>query len=226
MKPHRFWWFFLDWRNPAHLAYQSLRREPFTPAMLKTMERTRLWIDERLGINSGEDDDTAGSRLLRRNSCDDDSSFPGSHNSDGETRCTTPEDTGSHLWRCYQCQQSFNQRSALRIHVCSTQTKKPFDCGHCTLSFADPNALRGHVETHTNDRLFKCGYCGRRFAGATTLTNHIRTHTGEKPFCCEKCGKNFSQASQLSRHQRISGDCVWNYDNPTHSKLRANTCKI
>ena len=173
------------------------------------MERTRLWIDEKLGVNGGEDEEEpVERRSLRRDSFDDDSSFPGSHNSDGETRCTTPEDMDSHLWKCSQCQQSFNQRSALRIHVCSVQTNKPFDCGHCSLSFADPTALRSHVGTHTNDRLFKCGYCGRRFAGATTLTNHIRTHTGEKPFSCEKCGKNFSQASQLSRHQRIPGDCL------------------
>ncbi len=199
----------LETRDPPRLAYQSLRSESFTPAMLKTMERTRLWIDERLGLNFGEEDTgTAETRRLRHDSCDDDSSLPGSHNSDGETRCTTPEDMESRLWRCSQCHQSFNQRSALRIHVCPMQTKKPFDCGHCSLSFTNPETLRSHVGTHTNDRLFKCGYCGRRFAGATTLTNHIRTHTGEKPFSCEKCGKNFSQASQLSRHQRIAGDCV------------------
>ncbi|XP_028398939.1 putative histone-lysine N-methyltransferase PRDM6 [Dendronephthya gigantea] len=194
-------------RSPRHCDDQSLRREIFTPAMLKTMERTRLWIDERLGQNWVEDDNI-GSKPVRRDSYDDDSSFLGSQNSESETGRTTPEDTESGFWRCSQCQQSFNQRSALRIHVCPTRTSKPFDCGHCSLSFADPNDLRTHVGTHTNDRLFKCGYCGRRFAGATTLTNHIRTHTGEKPFSCEKCGKDFSQASQLSRHQRIPGDCV------------------
>lgn len=200
-------------RGPPHCDYRSLRREIVTPAMLKTMERTRLWIDERLGQNSGEDDNIGSKKLLRRDSYDEDSSFPGSQNSGSETRCTTPEDTDSGFWRCSQCQQSFNQRSALRMHVCPTKTSRPFDCGHCSLSFADPSDLRAHVGTHTNDRLFKCGYCGRRFAGATTLTNHIRTHTGEKPFSCEKCGKDFSQASQLSRHQRIPGDCVWKDEN-------------
>lgn len=198
----------LEPQSSPHSTQQFLRREPFTPAMLKTMERTRLWIDERLEMNSGEDEDTDEVKLKRRDSCDDTSSFPGSHNSDGETRCTTPEETASSLWKCSQCQQSFNQRSALRIHMCPTQANKPFDCGHCSRSFADANDLRNHVGTHTNDRLFKCGYCGRRFAGATTLTNHIRTHTGEKPFSCEKCGKNFSQASQLNRHQRMGADCV------------------
>ena len=155
-------------------------------------------------MNFEGDNDILGTRNRHLDSHDD-SSFP---SSDGETSCTTPDDTDPHLWKCNQCQQSFSQRSALVIHECPTQTKNPFNCGHCSLSFADPSALRNHVGTHTNDRLFKCGYCGRRFAGATTLTNHIRTHTGEKPFCCDKCGKYFSQASQLSRHQRITGDCI------------------
>ena len=84
----------LEPKTSPHPSQQFLRREPFTPAMLKTMERTRLWIDERLEINFGEEEDNDEVKLKRHDSYDDTSSFPGSHNSDGETRCTTLKTQG------------------------------------------------------------------------------------------------------------------------------------
>ena len=216
---------FLEMTVPSSPPHQSIRRQSFSSSMLKTMRKTKLWVNEKLRTNPPEDDRVTLPKLTKVDNYDDQGTptYPSqnsinqetltypSQNSDvekNEDRCASPEEQESVFWKCGQCNQSFSQRSSLRIHVCPIQTNQPFDCGHCSLSFSDPNKLRAHVVTHTNERLFKCGYCGRRFAGATTLTNHIRTHTGEKPFVCENCGKCFAQASQLSRHQRIIGDCL------------------
>ena len=178
--------------------------------MLKTMRKTKLWVDGKLP-NTSPPEDTKPATLHKHDNCENEkntlyaalsSEFDKNDIRDGDPL------NSSYYWKCGQCNQSFSQRSAVKVHVCSLKSSKPFDCGHCTLSFSDANKLREHVVTHTHERLFKCGYCGRRFAGATTLTNHMRTHTGEKPFVCEKCGKCFAQTSQLSRHQRIVGDCV------------------
>ncbi|XP_032235393.2 neurotrophin receptor-interacting factor 1 isoform X2 [Nematostella vectensis] len=117
-------------------------------------------------------------------------------------------DGDNEVVKCGQCNQTFNQRSALHIHVCPLVPNKPYHCGYCSESFSNPNELRNHSIVHANEKPFRCGYCSRSFSGATTLNNHIRTHTGEKPFMCEACGKTFSQASQLSKHQKIPGDCV------------------
>lgn len=200
---------------PSSPPNNSLRHQSFSPNMLRTMRRTKLWVNEKLCSDPLEDERVMLPKLYRSDSYEDqEGSFYANSDSDkndngfNENGLGASVELESLLWKCSQCGQSFSQRSALRVHVCPVHTSKPFNCGHCTLSFSDPNTLRAHVVTHTNERLFKCGYCSRRFAGATTLTNHIRTHTGEKPFVCEKCGKCFSQASQLSRHQRIVGDCV------------------
>ncbi|XP_063957261.1 zinc finger protein 471-like isoform X1 [Lytechinus pictus] len=153
-----------------------------------------------------------------------------------QTKCVdVSEDVLRGIHKCTQCEESFNSRSSLSLHllthvqvklircdvcdkICRTEgmlaTHKrihagqhPYQCHICDKTFGKSNTLTCHLRTHSGEKPYRCDLCDKSFTQNSALTVHKRIHSGEQPYCCSICGKNFRDSSNLRRHVRIhSGD--------------------
>lgn len=127
---------------------------------------------------------------------------------------------------CASCNQEFDSRLALSIHVgrvhkecvagagsgdCgnggdsnSTTNKRNHTCHLCDKSFYSASYLSQHLRIHSGLKPYGCQVCSRRFTQLSHLQQHRRTHTGERPYKCKQpgCTKAFSQLSNLQSHSR------------------------
>ncbi|PKK18098.1 zinc finger protein 773-like [Columba livia] len=104
---------------------------------------------------------------------------------------------------CTDCGKSFIYKQKLLSHRCTHNGEKPFSCSDCGKSFVRRQHLMRHQRIHTGEKPFTCTDCGKSFADKLTLILHQRIHTGEKPFACNDCGQSFREKKSLIIHQRI-----------------------
>nr|XP_054757550.1 zinc finger protein 320-like isoform X2 [Lytechinus pictus] len=176
-------------------------------------------------VNEG--DNEVGKQKLLCGECD---------GREDQTKCVdVSEDVLRGIHKCTQCEESFNSRSSLSLHllthvqvklircdvcdkICRTEgmlaTHKrihagqhPYQCHICDKTFGKSNTLTCHLRTHSGEKPYRCDLCDKSFTQNSALTVHKRIHSGEQPYCCSICGKNFRDSSNLRRHVRIhSGD--------------------
>ncbi|KAJ8283220.1 hypothetical protein COCON_G00020700 [Conger conger] len=111
--------------------------------------------------------------------------------------------TGEMLYKCTQCEKSFDTKLDLNQHLKTHKGKKPYKCTECGKFFSQVGHLISHQRIHTGERPYLCTECGKSFSQIPHLTRHQRIHTGEKPYECTQCGKCFFSKSDLNSHLRI-----------------------
>ncbi|XP_053505888.1 zinc finger protein 174-like isoform X2 [Ictalurus furcatus] len=67
-----------------------------------------------------------------------------------------------------------------------------YHCSDCGESFSKSHHLKDHKWIHTVENPFYCGQCGKSFTFQSNLQQHELIHTGEKPYHCGQCGKSFN----------------------------------
>lgn len=75
-----------------------------------------------------------------------------------------------------------------------------FRCDQCDKSFNKQSSLARHKYEHSGMRPYKCDDCPKAFKHKHHLSEHKRLHSGEKPFQCRKCLKRFSHSGSYSQH--------------------------
>ncbi|THD25286.1 Protein escargot [Fasciola hepatica] len=106
--------------------------------------------------------------------------------------------TEGFTYECKLCHKTYNQASALKMHV-RTHTL-PCRCAHCGKSFSRKWLLKGHERTHTGERPYACNLCTRSFADRSNLRAHMQTHQREKRYSCPNCPRSFSRMGLLNKH--------------------------
>ena len=100
---------------------------------------------------------------------------------------------------CVDCGKLFSNVGNLTKHI-KNRTKR-YPCDECDQSFSDRSRLKIHELTHTGETPHICRQCGRPFSLLGNLNRHIRTHTMVNHLSCIECGKLFSDMRDLKRQK-------------------------
>ncbi|CAL1701304.1 unnamed protein product [Somion occarium] len=81
-------------------------------------------------------------------------------------------------YKCPDCEQGFNQRSALNCHINAHRNLKPYGCdiGPCTKAFADPSSRARHRKEMHSGTVFKCPVvsCKSHYKRESIFTAHLK----------------------------------------------------
>ncbi|KAM7395707.1 hypothetical protein PAMA_007127 [Pampus argenteus] len=113
--------------------------------------------------------------------------------------------TAEVIYKCETCQQTFANRSNLKIHEKHVHSdERLFACDSCGKTFKrKKDVVRHQKQVHERNNLrYICPECGKALSSKTALVLHERTHTGAKPYECTDCGARFTQNSALKMHRR------------------------
>lgn len=77
-----------------------------------------------------------------------------------------------------------------------------YACIFCKDSFQYKSAFKLHLLKHTGDKPYHCDVCGKQFRRKSRYEGHVRNHTGDKPYECKECGLRFPQSGNLYYHAK------------------------
>ena len=123
-----------------------------------------------------------------------------------------PDDAGLDVWRptdtstkqtgrrCSYCDQEFDTKSSLAVHMRTIHRSVSVDvysCGSCNRQFRSHNGLIYHVQSkHAAEEAaprYRCERpeCQYRTGSRVLLRAHLYSHTVNAPLTCPVCGKDF-----------------------------------
>ena len=74
---------------------------------------------------------------------------------------------------CNQCDYAATNARALKYHIMTHITEKPFKCNKCDFATTTPSGLKSHTMKHTGEKPHKCNKCNH--TTTTTWTEYIHT---------------------------------------------------
>ena len=93
--------------------------------------------------------------------------------------------------KCKICEQVFDYRSAMRLHIIKTHKNHKFNCNICGKIFSEEINLDKHNEIIHNEQKYSCEQCCKTYALRESLKRHIKT-----AHFTSKHGTNFQENSE------------------------------
>jgi KRAB domain-containing zinc finger protein len=133
------------------------------------------------------------------------------------------------IYRCLQCQSTFQTRSGLHNHSKSVHELRKFECHHCQTTFTTKSCLLNHITLHFNSIVYPCNQWSAQFIKHAALRQHslicsksnfnnlncidvpapqkqaqIVTDVKklENEYKCLECGKIFSKYQNFNNHKK------------------------
>lgn len=111
--------------------------------------------------------------------------------------------------QCVQCDETFDKKSALKIHRERVHGHLEYICDICGKGYTDRGQLRKHVTSNhvpIDERpMVQCQQCNQSFTSRYLLNKHVRyDHEGiSDESVCTQCGKTFKTGERLKIHIRV-----------------------
>lgn len=111
---------------------------------------------------------------------------------------------GDGCYICEICNNSYADRSALKLHIRVHLSQNLEHCPFCDRTFSRSSYLKTHIETQ-HAKAFPCPDCDLRFDAKRALRRHqFDTHRPPKPekrYICEICSRVFNRINNLNQHR-------------------------
>ena len=109
---------------------------------------------------------------------------------------------------CDLCNETFSQRSVLKMHklrVHHDESLAKFRCEHCGKLFMEMAKYQHHVNSvHNKQYNHKCETCGKAFPSNNLLQIHVKVTHREKSFRCHLCTSAYGMENLLTRHIKMA----------------------
>lgn len=108
---------------------------------------------------------------------------------DQQSDSTSLKQTNQKLFKCPECDKTFNAHYNLSRHMPVHTGVRSFICKTCGKGFRQASTLCRHKIIHTDQKPHQCHICKKAFNRSSTLNTHLRIHKPFKQWVCEYCGK-------------------------------------
>lgn len=78
--------------------------------------------------------------------------------------------------------------------------ERPYACSMCPKTYNQSSALKVHIRSHTNEKNYVCETCNKAFTNSSDLNKHKRVHDPNLKFKCDQCEHTFAQRVNLKNH--------------------------
>lgn len=104
-------------------------------------------------------------------------------------------------FQCITCNDKFQFKSDLLVHLDEHNQIKPFKCSVCNLGFTFQSARKRHERSHTDGggKTNSCEECRKSFSRKADLRNHMKTHVGAR-ISCQHCAQMFNNEKSAAKH--------------------------
>jgi KRAB domain-containing zinc finger protein len=140
------------------------------------------------------------------------------------------------IYRCVQCQSTFQTISGLKYHSKTVHEVRKFECHHCQNTFKAKHSLKRHLSLHFNSIVYPCNQCSAQFVTHAALRHHSlicsKTNVNnlncidvpapqkhapivtdvkyvEKKYKCLECGKIFTNYFNFYHHKKMHEGIIY-----------------
>lgn len=107
------------------------------------------------------------------------------------------------LYRCLECDSTFESPAELIAHRSDHLEEMIFNCDKCDFKSKTRSELRGHERIHNNSQSLICMECDFLSKSTTEFAQHLQTHTSNEMVQCNICSTKFGKTTELREHMVI-----------------------
>ncbi|XP_053685528.1 transcription factor grauzone-like isoform X2 [Sabethes cyaneus] len=111
-------------------------------------------------------------------------------------------DTTEQKLQCSICYKWLVGKRGYQHHMqyIHNESGQSFVCDECNQTYPNSRALRLHKNSVHVDSVFSCELCGKNFKRSRSLKEHMASHTGETLYKCRFCGQGMNNNGNLYTH--------------------------
>ena len=116
--------------------------------------------------------------------------------------------SGKQLYKCEECEASYNSRGGLYNHTSSKHKGIFYFCKHCSYKAHRRGIIKQHQDAIHEGVRYSCNQCNYYSTTQGSLKTHKKSiHYGVK-YSCDKCDYQATHQSHLKTHEKSVHDSV------------------